>query len=92
MCQREQAVLVHEMLPGAKRMRCFPHRQACLALCVACNQELAIAMPIARQLAYKMQWDRWWFDLDLIRVLYGGGVLVTMDDVRAEANTMGFVQ
>ncbi len=74
---------VHEILRGRFRAKSKLHRECWLALCRKCHNEVQ-DWPLAKQLRLKLAADPLWFDLDKIREIYGGGVLVTMDDLRKE--------
>jgi hypothetical protein len=81
----ELQLCVHEMTPGAFRLKAYPHREACLVACDRCNEYKMPAMPLPRQLAYKLLHDRWWFDLDVIRLIKNNGrdpIIVTMEEIR----------
>ncbi len=78
-------VHVDEMLPGKNRQRSYSRRECCLVSCDFCNIHVTPGMPLAERLVYKLRGDPLWFDLDVIREVYGGGVLVTMADIRKAA-------
>ncbi len=75
---------VHEMLRGKNRLKAYARRECCLALCRACHEEVQY-WPVAKQLWLKVVGDPLWFDLDVIREVYGGGRLVDMADIRKAA-------
>ena len=73
---------VHEMLGGTgNRPKAVYLRELWLLLCGICHKEVQ-GWKLAKQLALKLREDPWWFDLDAVRKVYGGGELVNMEDIR----------
>ncbi len=83
-CTAIRDLEVHEMLRGKNRLRAYVKRECCLALCGSCHPVVQ-DWPLAKQLWLKVVGDPLWFCLDTIREVYGGGVLVTMKDIREAA-------
>ncbi len=83
-CRAIADLEVHEMLRGKNRLKSYSRRECCLALCRLCHP-IVQDFPLAKQLWLKVVGDPLWFCLDTIREVYGGGVLVTMADIRKAA-------
>lgn len=77
---------VHEILRGRHRQKALAHRELWLLLCDGpgdtCHK-IVQDWPLAKQLCLKRHGDGLWLDLDCVREVYGGGVLVTMADLRS---------
>jgi hypothetical protein len=89
-CSVEGGLETHEILAGRHRHRSVYHRELQLVFCHECH-EVFQGSPLAMQLAFKVQSDPWFFDLDCVRANYGTGrgILVNMADIRTAAVELG---
>ena len=72
-CSNREVVDVHEIANGPARQEALGKREAWLAVCRMCHDQLSDKnmWPVARQLAVKLVKDPEWFDPVVVNILRG---------------------